>query len=86
MFVLELILTVDIQYQHFSLRRGQVGVGRLADQPGVEMLAADVREREGVDGHSIRPLLEWVVYHDIFEEPRDTGPWSTCEENLLVFN
>lgn len=67
-------LTVDIENHGLGLWHGQVGVGRLADESCVQVLPADIGQRQSINGHPVGTRLRGVVQHGVFEEPDDA--WS----------
>lgn len=77
-WILSFILTINIQYEKLSLRRRQVSVRGLADEPRVEVLATHVGEHERVDGDPVGALLERVVDDGVLQVPGEAGAGVAC--------
>lgn len=70
--------TVHIQYDDLVVGRRQIRVACDADQTRIEMLPANVRVGQMVDGLAVCALVEGLVNDRVVQVPGNIGPRTTC--------
>lgn len=70
--------TVHIQYDDLVVGRRQIRIACDADQTRIEMLPANVRVGQMVDGLAVCALVEGLVNDRVVQVPGNIGPRTTC--------
>jgi len=60
---------------------GEISVGSLADESGIQVLPSYVRERQVVCSDVVRLVCKRIVYDSVFQKPRDPRTRSTWKQS-----